>query len=174
MTAPHHNLHLYCLVPDTDAARAVASDLSSSGLDALNLRVIAPRETLLVDLPEAGLRERSGILEAARRGVAMGSVAGTITGIVAAIELSVTVPIACGLVLFGCIGGSAFGAWASAMMGIEEPHSTIRPYQNAIESGQILIIIDATPQQRAQIEALIKQRVPAARVDSGNDNSSSD
>src|SRR5699024_5557947 len=142
MSARHVNTRLYCLVEDLEMARAVVNTLRQARLEPPAVRVIARRETLLIDLPEASLRERSGIIEAARRGLCMGSVGGLITGIVAAIELSVPTLLACALVVGGAIAGSAFGAWASAMMGIEEPHSTIRPYQQAIESGRILVLID--------------------------------
>lgn len=162
------NPRLFCLVANPDMARAVVKTLQQAQLEPPAVRVIARRETLLVDLPEASLRERSGIVEAAKRGVLMGSVGGVITGIVAAIELTVPTLFACALVVGGGIAGSAFGAWASAMMGIEEPHSTIRPYQQAIESGQVLVLVDVERDQVSAIKNLIRRQHPAARIDAEN------
>lgn len=162
MASRHRNYRLYCLVPNLDAARAVDKALSQANLKPYNLRVVVRREALVVGVAEASIRERTGILEAAKRGLVMGSIGGVITGLVAAIELPVNHVLAFGLIVFGTIIGSAFGAWASAMMGIEEPHSTIRPYQSAIESGQVLILVDAHDQQLEQIQCLIRHHHPDA------------
>lgn len=163
--APHHrNSRLFCLVPDLDTARAIARELSRTDLEAHHLRVVVRREMLVADLPVAGIREHSAILEAARRGIFMGSAGGAVTGLVAAIELPVNFSFACGLVIVGGIAGSAFGAWTAAMMGIEEPHSTIRPYQKAIESGQVLILIDVAKDQLEAVQKLIQDHHPDART----------
>ncbi|HLQ85290.1 MAG TPA: hypothetical protein VK110_03985 [Salinisphaeraceae bacterium] len=159
------NCRLYCLVPNLDAARAVRRTLGQADGAARTLRVVARRETLVPDLPLAGLRERSAIVEAARRGLIMGSIGGLISGLVAAYELPVSFLIRCALVPFGILAGSAFGAFASAMMGIEEPHSTIRPYQEAIEAGQVLILLDVSDAQTRQIKDMIRQNHADTIVD---------
>lgn len=169
MASCQPDCRLYCLVPDLDTARAIARDLSQACSEAPRLRVVVRRETLVVGLPEASVRERSGIVEAAKRGLFMGSIGGAITGLVAAIELPVTTLLACGLVVFGTVVGSLFGAWVCAMMGIEEPHSTIRPYQDAIEAGQVLIIANVDRDQVEHLEELIKRHHPAAGFSTSND-----
>lgn len=158
------NCRLFCLVPEADTARAVVKDLSQANAGPEDVRVVARRETAIFGLQEASIRERTAIVEAAKRGLAIGSIGGAITGLVAAIELSVTLSFACGLVVVGSLAGSAFGAWVSAMMGIDRPHPVISAYQDAVDAGQVLMIIQDHREQLEQIKRLIRQQYPGAEI----------
>src|SRR5699024_1580362 len=162
MTSCASDYRLYCLLPDLVTAQAIASDLAQTSTKGHNLRVIVRREMLVTGLAEAGVRERSAIMQAAKRGLVIGSVGGAVTGLVAIIELPVHFLLGCGLIALGIVVGSLFGAWVCAMMGIEEPHSVIRPYQQAIEAGQVLTIINVDHDQLDAIEHIVRRHHPDA------------
>lgn len=164
MASSDRNRRLYCLVSDLDTARAAANDLWQAGVGWHDVGVVTRREMLVADLPEAGIRERSAVVEAAKRGLVIGAAGGAITGLVAAIELPVDLMFAYALVLFGGVAGSAFGIWVSAMMSLDHPHREVRPYQHAIDAGRVLLIIHVHREQAGSIERLIRQRYPAATL----------
>lgn len=164
MAPRHRNSHLYCLVPDPDTARAVADDLRQTDVEPQDLRVVVRRETIVAGVPEAGFRESTAVIEAAKHGFVIGVVGGAVTGLVAAIEVSVSLSFACILVILGAVAGCSFGAWVSAMMGISRPHPDISQYQSAIDSGQVLMIIDVYRDQIGQIESLIRRCHPGATI----------
>lgn len=169
MAACRPNCRLYCLVADLDTARSVANDLWQTDVSARNLRVVTRRETPVAGLPEAPVGERTAIVEAAKRGLVIGSLAGAVTGLIAAVELPANFVFGCGLVLIGGVAGSALGAWVSAMMGIDRPHPEISQYQSAIDSGRVLVVVDVDREQLEPIEHLIRRSYPGARVGASRD-----
>ena len=89
----------------------------------------------MADLPEATLAQKSDVIPALERGVAVGGA----TGIIAAV-VAVTFPPA-GLVLGGgallgiALAGTGFGALMSTMIGVSTPNTRQTQYEEAISNG---------------------------------------
>lgn len=147
---------LYFLVPDAKIARQVVDELLLARIEERNIHVIARAGTPLEDLPEAGLKEKSDLVKAAQKGTAIGGATGLLAGLVA-----VTVPPA-GLVLGGgavlatTLAGAGFGAWASSLIGVSVPNSELKRFEQAIEAGQLLILVDVPQDRVDEIATLVK------------------
>lgn len=155
---------LYFLLPDVDSARSIVESLLLKRVEERRIHLLARRGTPLEDLPTASVAQRSDLVPALERGVAIGGATGALAGLVA-----ITVPTA-GFVLGGgavlalALVGAGFGAWASSMLGISTPNSQIKQFQKAIEEGKILMMVDVPKNRIEEIEQLVRQHYPQAEI----------
>ena len=156
---------IYFLVPTVAAAKAIVDELLLARIEERHLHVVAREGTPLEDLPEAKLAQSTDLVPALQRGVAAGGLAGLLAG-----ALAVTFPPA-GLVLGGgaLLGltafGAGFGAWMSSMVGVGLPNSRIEQYQQAIEAGQLLLMVDVHRDRVGDVEALVTRHHPEAELE---------
>lgn len=155
---------LYFLLPDVETARKVVDELLLKRVDERHIHLLARRGTPLEDLPQTSVAQRTDLLPALERGAAIGGATGALAGLVA-----VTVPPA-GLVLGGgavlgmALAGAGFGAWAASLLGISTPNSQLRRFHDAIERGQILMMVDVRKDRIHEIEESIRQHHPEVEI----------
>ena len=151
------------LVPDVDTARKITHELLSERVPEKHIHVIAREGTPMEDLHEAGLAERTDLLPALKRGAAVGGATGLLAGLAALAFPGVAV--AGGAVLLATtLAGSAFGAWASSLIGVSIPSEELRKYEKAVEEGQLLMMIDIPKHRAEEVAKLIKSHHPEADI----------
>lgn len=151
---------LYFLVHDEEDTRQIVDDLRSAGIDDSDLHGVAHRETYpLEGIPEANFTDRTDFLPAARRGVALGGTTGFLAGLAA-----VALP-APGLVLAGgamvatlTAAGGALGTWGATLVGIGITHRDLKPFEEALEAGRVLMLADVPEGREEDIKKLIQRR----------------
>lgn len=155
---------LYFLAPDVGVAQQLVDELLLARIEERNINVIAKAGTPLEDLPEAGLKEKSDLVKAAQRGTVIGGATGLLAGLVA-----VTVPPA-GLVLGGgavlatTLFGVGFGAWASSLIGVSVPNSELKRFEQAVEAGQLLMLVDVPEDRVDETTSLVKRHRCEANI----------
>jgi hypothetical protein len=155
---------LYFLLPDTDSAKKIVDELLHAHIEERHIHFIAKDGISLENLPEAGLVEKSDVIPALERGISYGGATGFLAGIIA-----VTFPPA-GLTLGGAailgitLAGTGFGALMSTMIGVDVPNSRISQFQDAINDGQLLMMVDVPLADVDVITELVKQHHPEANV----------
>ncbi len=155
---------LYFLVPRLDLARVIVDELLLARVEERHLHLIARHDQELEDLPQASMLQRTDLIPALEKGLAIGGATGAIAGLVA-----VTVPPA-GLILGGgavlgiALAGAGVGAWAASMIGAGAPNSQLRRFEQAIDQGQILMLVDVPKRRVAEIEALIRSHHPDVTI----------
>jgi hypothetical protein len=155
---------LYFLLPDVECARKVVDELLVKRVEERHIHLLARRGTPLEDLPQTSVAQRTDLIPALERGIAVGGATGALAGLVA-----VTVPPA-GLVLGGgavlamALAGAGFGAWAASMLGVSTPNSQIRRFEDAIERGEILMMVDVPKHRVHDIEQLIRAHHPEVEI----------
>lgn len=155
---------IYFLAPNVDTGRKIVDALLLKRIAERHIHVVARQDTPLEDLPEAHLTQRSDLVPALERGVAAGGLSGLLAG-----TLAVTFPPA-GLVLGGgallglTLFGAGFGAWVSGMIGAGLPSSQLAQFESAIKGGQLLVMVDVPRDRVDEIEALVSQHYPQAKV----------
>jgi hypothetical protein len=156
---------IYFLVPTVATAKAIVDELLLARIEERHLHIVAREGTPLEDLPAAKLAQNSDLVPALQRGVAAGGLMGLLAG-----ALAVTFPPA-GLVLGGgaLLGltafGAGFGAWMSSMVGVGLPNSRIERFQQAIEAGQLLLMVDVHRDRVGTVEALVTRHHPDADLE---------
>ena len=158
---------LYFLVPTIESATQIVDELLLARVEARHLHIAAKDHHALHDanLPEANLLQESDFVPAVEKGIAVGGATGVVAGLVA-----ITFPPA-GLVLGGgaMLGmgviGAGFGAWVSGMIGISAENSQIQDFHDAIEAGELLLMIDIPKDRVDEITELVKKHHPEAEVE---------
>jgi hypothetical protein len=134
--------HLYFLLPDLELTHKVVDTLRSQGLGEDDIGIVARDDVDLEDLPEADPSETTDVMPSLRRGAAAGGATGLLAGL--AVNIVPGGLALGGLALAGAtLAGGAFGAWVSSLVGVSIPNSEVETYREAIDSGQVLLIVHA-------------------------------
>jgi hypothetical protein len=156
---------LYFLLPDVDTARRIVDELLLAHIPYEHIHVLARADTPLEQLPEAGIAQRTDLVPAIERGLAVGGSVGVVAGLIALAFPPAGLVAAGGAILFGALGGAGFGAWASAMVGVSLPNSRLARFEEAIEQGMILMMVDVPKNQVEDFEDMIREHHPEADIE---------
>jgi hypothetical protein len=155
---------LYFLVPDVASTKKIVDELLVARVDERHMHVLAKRSTPLEHLPEASLLQKSDFIPAVQRGIALGGTTGTLAGLVA-VSLPVAGPaIAGGIILASALAGAGVGAWLGGMVGMNVGSTRLKQFEEAIERGELLLMVDVPMDRMDEITELIKQHHPEADV----------
>lgn len=153
---------LYFLVPDVTSGKNVVDKLLLERIEWKHIHVIAKRGTALEDLPEASFWQKSDILPAIERAVPMGGASGMLCGLVA-LALEPHLVVAGGAVLLASsLTGVGVGAWLGGMIGLNVESTRLKQFEDAIDSGKLLVIADVPLTRVDEITEQIKMTVPGA------------
>lgn len=155
---------LYFLAPDVDTAKAIVDELLLARIEERHIHVLAREGTLMEDLPEARLAQKSDLLPALERGLAIGGATGILAGIVAVTFPPAGLVLGGGAILATGLTGAGVGALMSSMIGVDVPSSRLKQFQEAIEGGKLLMMVDVAKDRVQEIEEKIKQHHPEAEV----------
>ena len=124
-----------------ESAQRVLQAARSSGIDNDALSLIARSDIELQDMPDERKNAKTDFLPAAARGAATGGAAGLIAGLVAIAVPSIGLTVAGAGVM--ALAGALVGAWSSALIGATVPDPVRRLFEDEIQAGRVLVIIDA-------------------------------
>ena len=156
---------LYFLLPDVDTVRKIVDELLLAHVPYEHIHVLARGDAQLDELPEAGIAQKTDLVPAIERGLAVGGTVGALAGLTALIFPPVGLVAAGGAVLFGALGGAGFGAWVSAMIGVSLPNSHLTRFEAAIERGNVLMMVDVPKDRIEEFEDMIRQHHPEAEIE---------
>ncbi len=127
--------------PDVASAQRALQAARGAGLANDDLALIARSDIELEQVPDARKEARTDFLPAAARGAAGGGAAGLLAGLAA-----IAVP-PLGITLAGvgvmAVAGALVGTWSSALVGATVPDPVRRRFEDEIEAGRVLVVIDA-------------------------------
>ena len=157
---------LYFLIPNIDSAKKIVDELLLARVDERHIHIAAKDHHALKDahLPEANLLQESDFIPAVERGLAIGGATGVLAGL-AAVTLPVGLALGGGAILGIGLAGAGAGAWVSSMIGISAPNSRLEQYEDAIEKGELLMMVDVPKGRVGEITDLIKMHHPEAEVE---------
>jgi len=155
---------IYFLVPNIEITRKIVDELLLARVEERHIHVLAKRGTPLEDLPEATFLQKTDFIPALERGIAVGGMTGMLAGLVA-VALPTGLVLGGGAVLAISLLGAGFGAWSSSLIGASIGNSQIKAYEEAIEKGELLVMIDVPRDRVEEIEELIKKHHPEAECE---------
>lgn len=155
---------IYFLVPKIGIAKKVVNNLLLARIEERHIHVVAKRGTPLEDLPEASFLQKSDFIPALEQGLAVGGLTGILAGLVA-VALPTGLVLGGGAVLAISLAGAGVGAWMSSMIGLNIGDRRIRQFQEAIEKGEFLMMVDVPRQRVAEIEGIVKSHHPEAECE---------
>jgi hypothetical protein len=70
-----------------------------------------------------------------------------------------------GAILATALAGSGIGAWMSSMIGVDVTNTRIKQFEDNIEKGEILFLVDVPKERVEQIEEMVKTHHPEADIE---------
>lgn len=158
---------LYFLVPDVECAKKLVDELLLARIEERHIHIVAKDHALLEreHLPEAGLFEESDFVPALERGLAAGGATGLLAGIAAVTFPPVGLVLGGGAILATSLLGAGLGAWASSMIGASVPNRQLERFHDAIDRGELLMLIDVPKARVDEITELVKSHYPTAHIE---------
>jgi hypothetical protein len=156
---------LYFLVPNVDSARKINDELLLARIDERHIHVIAKEGTPMEDLPEAKLAQRSDVVPALERGITIGGATGIVAGIIAVTFPPAGLALGGGAILGIGLAGAGFGALMSTMIGVDVSNTRIQKFQDAIQKGELLMMVDVPKTRVDEIDDLVKKHHPEAEIE---------
>jgi uncharacterized protein YheU (UPF0270 family) len=151
---------LYFLLPDLTLTHKVVDELLLTHIPEKHIHVIAREGTKLGDLPEATLVQKSDFLPAMERGLALGGATGVVAGL-AAVAMPGLVVAGGALLAMGLVG-AGMGAWLGGMIGLDVKNTQVKQFEEAIQSGQILMLVDVPKDRVDAVQESIRKHHPEA------------
>ncbi len=156
---------IYFLVPGVSEAKRIVDELLLARVEERHIHIIAREGVSLENLPEASLAQKSDLVPALERGIGVGGATGILAGIVAVSFPPAGLVLGGGAILGIGLAGAGFGALMSTMIGVSAPNSRIAQFQQAIENGELLMMVDVPKGRVAEIEALVSKHHPDAEIE---------
>lgn len=155
---------LYFVVPDTDTGKAVIESLKVLGLLTNEIRVIAKDSTPLDDIDQAKVTDVGSDKSSLERGVAAGGAVGLLSGLAAMVLPGSGLLVAGATVAGSAIAGASLGALLSAWLSDDVANSSLQLFQEAIDKGQLLFIVDAPDTRVTDVSNAIMQHYADVRI----------
>ena len=157
---------IYWLLPDLASARKTMDDLLLARITEHYIHFVAKEDTDMSGLHEANILQTSDVIRAAQAGLIIGGAVGALLGALAAIYFPIVgEDPQWGLVAVLAMFGGAFGAWSASMIGVSTPSNRLKRFTQAIEEGQILLMVDVPRSRVDEIEERLQALHPEAHLE---------
>lgn len=152
------------LLPDIPTTRRVVSELKEQGIAEEHLHVIANEGVPLEDLPEASLLEKSDLIRGAEIGAVGGGAIGLLAGLVAISVPPAGIVVGGGVAVATTLMGATLSALLSGLIGMDFPNARLESFQDAIESGQVLMLVDVGESGAEETASNIRKHHPEVEL----------
>jgi hypothetical protein len=159
---------LYFVLPDLASAIRTANDLLLARVEHRHMHFLGRRGMSLGELHEASYVQKSDLRHALWVGIGVGALCGMVLGIVLRMVPIGGIEFGVGTFMLCAIGGAAFGAWASTLVGLSTPNRDLVRFGSELEAGRILLMLDVPAARVEEIRQLVERSHPEAR-DHGED-----
>ncbi len=153
---------LYVVLPDLASAIQTANDLLIARVDDRYMHFLGKRGMSLGGLHEASVLQKSDVRHALFLGAGLGALGGMLLGIYLRLTPIADITFDAGTFLLTTLGGMAFGAWTSTLIGLSTPNTALKEYEADIQAGKILLMVDVPSSRVDEIEALLARHHPEA------------
>lgn len=125
---------------DMQAVRHAMTSARKAGVENDDISLIARSDISLDEIPESRKVVEGDFYPAAVKGAASGGAVGLLAGLVAVVFAPIGIT-AAGVIGLG-LAGASLGSWATALAGSAVPDPVRRKFEDMIERGKILLVID--------------------------------
>lgn len=161
-------LRMYVTLPDVASARQLANDLLLARIEDRHMHFLARRGTDLGELHEASYLHKTDAMHGAFTGLVIGGVVGVLVGLLLVYFPPGGMSVQLVAVLIAAFVGSALGIWISTMMGLQVPNTQLKGFEQELQDGKILLMLDVPAGRYEEIRQIIARTHPEA-ADRGNE-----
>jgi uncharacterized membrane protein YeaQ/YmgE (transglycosylase-associated protein family) len=159
---------MYVTLPDVPSARRLANDLLLARIEDRHMHFLARRGTDLGELNEASYLQKTDAVHGAFVGLVIGGVMGAVLGAILVNFPFEGVSMEMVAVLVAAIIGALLGVWVSTMVGLQVPNSRLRAFEQEVQEGHVLLMLDVPSGRYDEVRAIIARTHPEA-IDRGNE-----
>ncbi|WP_372986759.1 hypothetical protein [Marinobacter sp.] len=156
---------LYFLMPDIATTHGLVEELLLTHVEEHHIHVVAKEGTPMEELPEANLMQKSDFIPAIEKGLTLGAATGLICGLVAMALPATGVIVGGGAVLFITAAGAGVGSLMSSLVGVGLPNSRLAKFEEKINAGEVLVLVDVKHSRVHEIEELVRKHHPEAHIE---------
>lgn len=128
--------------PDLETAQATMQAARAAGVPDDAILLVARSDIELDSIPNDRKEADSDFIPAALRGAGVGGAAGLLAGLLAVVIAPIGITLAgAGAV---ALAGALVGGWSSALMGSSLPDPVRQRFDEQIQAGNILVVLDAS------------------------------
>lgn len=161
-------LRMYVTLPDLASAKQLCDDLLLARIEERHMRFLARRGTDLDGLPEASYLHKTDAVHGAFVGLVLGGALGATVGVVLVNYPPQGISLEMVAVLVAALVGAGLGMWVATMVGLQVPNSRLRGFEQELQDGKILLMVDVPASRYEDVRAVIARKHPEA-VDRGNE-----
>lgn len=156
---------LYFLLPDITVTHSLVNELLLSHVEERYIHVIAKEGTPMEELPEASLLQKSDFVPAIEKGLTLGAITGVVCGLVAMAFPPAGLLIGGGAVFAIGAAGAGVGGLMSSMVGVGLPSSRLKKFEDAINEGEFLLLVDVARTRVDEIEEMVRKHHPEVDIE---------
>jgi len=157
-----NRMRLYFMLPNVASATAIADELLLARIEDRRMHFLARRGTELGELREASVLQKTDVRHGAAVGLMGGAVLGVIVGTLAWLFPPTTAPLRLITILATTLVGAFLGMWMSTLVASAIPNSHLKRFEDDIEAGGVLLMVDVTRDEREKVETIVTSRHPEA------------
>lgn len=154
---------IHFLAPNIEVTHKIVDELRVLNIEDRHIHVLAKRDTPLKGLPEANELQKTDFIAAVERGTALGATTGLLAGLVGLRFAGFA--IAGAPVLGVLFFGGTVGAIVSGLVGLRVGNSKVRKYEEAIENGELLVMVDIAKDRIDEISEIITKHHSSAEFE---------
>lgn len=154
---------MYFMLPDVGSARGMLDELLLSRIEFRHIQFMAKNEVLPEDLPEASFWHKTDLTHGAGTGMQIGGLLGLIGGVCLVAFPSDWINLSVLSIFVTTFVGIVLGGWMSGMAAMALPNSRLKQFQQGIEAGKILLIVDVPFNRKEDIASLLEKCHPEAK-----------
>lgn len=158
---------IYFLAPTIESTASIVDELKENGINDSQIHVVGKDHHKLQEahIHEANLLQTTDLVKSLEKGAIAGGAVGLLAGLAAVTFPPAGLVLGGGAVLSLSIFGTGFGAWVSSMIGISIPDQVVEKYEQAIEDGELLIMVDIPKVEEDKYKRMIKNHHPEAQIE---------
>ena len=157
-----NRMRLYFMLPDVASATAIANELLLARIEDRRMHFLARRGTNLGELHEASLLQKTDIRHGAAVGLMGGAILGIVAGGLVVLFPPTGEPLRLITILVTTLIGAVLGMWMSSMVATSIPNTHLTRFEEAIENGGVLMMVDVTRNEREKVDDIVTTRHPEA------------
>jgi len=154
---------MYYVMPDLASARRIMDDLLLARVEERHIHFLAKPGTPMDGLHECNVLQKTDLVHGAQTGLIVGALLGCIGGWLLVTFVLTEARWQIATVIGTAIIGALLGMWVSSMVGSAIPNSRLRQFDDLIDQGCILCMIDVPEHHVERVKTLLGERHPEAQ-----------
>lgn len=153
---------LYFMLPNVTSAREMLDKMLVARIEIQQMHFYATEGTLLPDMPQASLVQRTELIHGAEMGILIGACSGLFTGSLFLMFPPEELKLGVMLLIASILSGSILGSWFYARASQKITNTKLQPFRDDIGHGQVLLMLDVPLYRIKEIEEIISNKHPDA------------